>query len=307
MAQITLTITFLATFFGLLLGLPGVSDACTSFAVFSNSVYYGMNFDFADVPLKLVIAANGDIRTFHLAFERTLSGLSFFVNTAGMNDKGLFAACHELHPENLHPRAKTETDLFTFELYDAIASCASVGEIETLCRRRPLVDMPGITLHNLFADTLGRAIVTEAGENETVVVEKSGSFMVMTNFPIGSMDGKHYREAQGKGAERYITCHEYLDQGGLHFNVENGFELLSMCRNTDPQYPTACSMVFDPQHRDVYIALKMDFSKMWKLSIGNNRIQAWRGFKNDLNISVPIGDQGIAVSDLLTHAESQEG
>jgi hypothetical protein len=302
MAQITVTVTFLTTFYGLLLGMPEVSDACTSFAVFSNSVYYGMNFDFADLPMKFVIAANGDIRTFHLAFERTISDMSFFVNTAGMNDKGLFAACQELHPGNLHPRTKTEADLFTFELYDAITGCASVGEIETLCRRRPLVDMPGITLHNLFADTRGRAIVTEAGENETIVVERTGNYMVMTNFSIVSMAGKAYFEAQGKGSDRYVICHEYLDRHASYFNIENGFELLAKCLNPDPQYPTACSMVFDPQNRAIYIVLKRNFSKIWKLSVGNNQIETWRGFKKDLKISIPIGNQGIPVSGLLTHS-----
>ena len=302
MAQITVTTTFLTAFYGLLLGMPEVSDACTSFAVFSNSVYYGMNFDFADLPMKFVIATNGNIRTFHLAFERTFGDMSFFVNTAGMNDKGLFAACQELHPGNLHPRTKTEADLFTFELYDAITGCASVEEIETLCRRRPLVDMPGITLHNLFADTRGRAIVTEVGENKTVVVEKTGNFMVMTNFPIGSMADKAYFEAQGKGSDRYVICHEYLDRYASHFNVENGLELLSKCLNPDPQYPTACSMVFDPQNRNVYIVLERNFSKIWKLAMENNQIETWRGFKKDLKISIPIGDQGLLVSNLLPHS-----
>lgn len=302
MVRITVTTTFLTAFYGLLLGMPEVSDACTSFAVFSNSVYYGMNFDFADLPMKFVIAANGDIRTFHLAFERTFGDMSFFVNTAGMNDKGLFAACQELHPENLHPRTKTEADLFMFELYDAIAGCASVEEIETICRRHPLVDMPGITLHNLFADTLGRAIVTEAGEKATNVVEKTGNYMVMTNFPIVSIAGKAYFEAQGKGSDRYVICHEYLERYASYFDVENGFELLYRCLNPDPQYPTACSMVFDPQHRAVYIVLKRNFSKIWKLSMENNQIETWRGFKKDLKISIPIGDQGILASDLLIHS-----
>ena len=45
--------------------------ACTSFAVYSNPVYYGMNFDFASLPMKFLISVNGDIRTFHLEFERT--------------------------------------------------------------------------------------------------------------------------------------------------------------------------------------------------------------------------------------------
>jgi hypothetical protein len=305
MTRIINTITFLSAFFGLLFGMPEVSNACTSFAVFSKSIYFGMNFDFLDPTMKFLISTNGDIRTFHLAFERAMGDLRFFVNTGGMNDKGLFAACQELQPENLHPREKTGANQYTFELYEAIGSCTYVKEIKRLAEERPLVDMPGITLHNLFADTKGRAIVTEAGKGDTAIVEKSGDYMVMTNFPIGSMAGRAPIETRGKGADRYIACHKYLERHASDFNIENGFALLSMCRNRDPQYPTACSMVCDPQNRDVYIVLQRDFSRIWKLSMDNHQIVTWRGFKEDLEMSIPTGDQGIPVCDLLAHAQSQ--
>ena len=80
--------------------------ACTSFAVYANQVYYGMNFDFINLPIKFLISVNGDIRTFHLAFERTIGEMKFFVHTAGMNSLGLFSSCQELHPEKMSKRPK---------------------------------------------------------------------------------------------------------------------------------------------------------------------------------------------------------
>lgn len=301
MIQAISTLTFLGLFFG----FPECSEACTSFAVYSGNVFYAMNFDFADLPMKFLIAANGDIRTFHLAFERTLGTVSFFVNTAGMNDKGLFAACQELHPVNQHPREKEETDLYMFELYEAISACTCVNEIEERCQERALVDMPGITLHNLFADTRGEAMVTEAGEAGTHMVKKSGDYMVMTNFPVRTMAGKNYLAARGKGEDRYIICHEYLDRHLSDFSIENGFELLSKCRNTDPQYPTACSMVFDPQKKAVYIVMARNFSRIWKLSIENQTLETWRGFRRHLSIPVPKGECGIPAAALVQYAESR--
>lgn len=88
---------FLIIFLTIFLPLSDVC-ACTSFAVYSNQVYYGMNFDFANLPMKFLISTNGDIRTFHLAFERVMGEMKFFVNTAGMNNKGVFSSCQELHP-----------------------------------------------------------------------------------------------------------------------------------------------------------------------------------------------------------------
>ena len=67
----------LTVFTTLLLPLTDVS-ACTSFAVYSKQAYYGMNFDFAALPMKFLISVNGDIRTFHLAFERSFGDTNFF-------------------------------------------------------------------------------------------------------------------------------------------------------------------------------------------------------------------------------------
>ncbi len=272
--------------------------ACTSFAAYSNQVYYGMNFDFANLPMKFLIFANGDIRTFHLAFERTMGEMKFFVNTAGMNNKGLFSSCQELHPISEYHNERNEKNMFVFELYDAIAGYKSAGEIEGLARTLSLIDMPGVSVHNFFADTTGKAFVTEAGALETAIIEKENNFMVMTNFPNRSMIGKNYKEAQGKGDERYIICHEYLQKHASDFNIEKGFQLLEMCTNKDPLYPTGCSMVFDPQKQEVFIVLERNFSKVLKLSIAKGTIETFKGYEKKFSSPIPIGVEGLLIKDL---------
>lgn len=291
----------LVLFFFLLLffGFPESASACTSFAVFSNEVYYAMNFDFLNPAMKLLITANGDVRTFHLAFERCMNDFRFFVNTVGMNNKGLFASCQELSPANENPREKTDNNLFIFELYEAMAHCRSVDEIVKISKERPLVDMPGITLHNLFADINGRAVVTEAGEKATLMTGNNESYLVMTNFSNASLAGKSYIDAEGKGADRYKICHEYLSRHASDFTIDHGLKLLSMTVNRDPQYPTACSMVFDPQNSEVYIVLQGAFSKILKLSIENCTIETWKGFKKKRQLVIPPGREGLLVEDLV--------
>lgn len=273
--------------------------ACTSFAIYSNQVYYGMNFDFVNLPIKFLISVNGDIRTFHLAFERAMGEMKFFVNTAGMNNKGLFSSCQELHPENTRPPEKTDTNIFTFELYEAIANRKSAEEIKRMGQKFPIIDMPGITLHNLFADKSGQAFVTEAGNPDTIITEKEGNFIVMTNFSNGSMAGKSFRQAQGTGADRYIICHNYLKKHASDFSIEKGFELLSMCCNKDPEYPTRCSMIFDPQKSEVYIVMERDFLKIFKLSIEHGTIEPFKGYDKDFLLRLSEGVEGIPAEDLI--------
>ncbi len=281
--------------------LSGTVYACTSFAVYSNQVYYGMNFDFTNLPIKFLISVNGDIRTFHLAFERAIGEMKFFVNTAGMNNKGLFSSCQELHPENTKPPEKTDINIFTFELYEAVANSQSAKEIKRIGQKLPIIDMPGITLHNLFADKTGEAFVTEPGDSNTVFTEIKGDFIVMTNFPNHALVGKTYTAAKGKGADRYISCYEYLQQHTADFSIDKGFQLLSMCCNKNPQYPTICSMVFDPQKSQVYIVMERNFSKILKLSIQNGTIEPFKGYEKNYLLSLPSDTAGILVEDLKRH------
>lgn len=279
----------------------GTVYACTSFAVYSNQVYYGMNFDFINLPIKFLLSVNGDIRTFHLAFERAMGEMKFFVNTAGMNNKGLFSSCQELHPENNTPPEKTDTNMFTFELYEAIANSQSAQEIKRIGQKLPIIDMPGITLHNLFADKSGEAFVTESGNSNTVFTRIKGDFIVMTNFSNHSLAGEQYTAAKGEGADRYITACDYLRQHAADFSIDKGFELLSMCCNKNPQYPTMVSMVFDPQKSEVYIVMERNFLKILKLSIQNGTIEPFKGYEKNNVLSLPSGTDGILAEDLKRH------
>jgi len=271
--------------------------ACTSFAVYGSQVIYGMNFDFLNLPMKFIASTQGDITSFHLAFERTLGDVKFFVNTAAMNTKGLFASCQELHPTNENPPGKSDENLFTFELYDAVNRCPSVKDVLELSRDKPLIDLAGLTLHNLFADTSGMAVVTEAGDKEkAAITEKEGTFIVMTNFPNQSLAAGDFPDEEEKGADRYILCHEYLNEHGDDFNIEHGLKLLEKAYNRDPEYPTGCSMVFDPQNLMVYAALFRDFEHIWQVSVADKTVKEYRGF--DTARVYKLDEEGILLSDL---------
>jgi len=291
---------YFTTFFLLFFSFQDSATACTGFAVYSTQVFYGMNFDFADVAMKFLITANGDMKTFHLAFERMFGDVGLFVKTAGMNTKGLFASCQEQHPltvENIPE--PDENNLYTFQLYETIKTSVDVKSVEKTMNSATLINLPELNLHNLFADINGAAIITEAGTEGNAVTRMDGRFMVMTNFANSLQKGKSFRDVDGKGADRYKICHEYLNDTIHDFSLNNGLELLEKACNQEPDYPTACSMVFDPQNNDVYIVLFREFKKVYKVSIEKSTIELWRGDKDQKQQPVLIGDDGVYVSDLM--------
>lgn len=282
----------------LITAVQDAAFACTGFAVFSKQVLFGMNFDYADIPMKLLITGSSDMKTFHLAFEKKLGDVTFFAKTAGMNTKGLFASCQEEHPYPETTPIPTEKDMFTFQLYEKIESTNTVREIESIANAVRLVNLPDPCLHNLFADISGNAIVTEAGPNGNSIIKQKNNYLVMTNFPNYTLHGKPYTSAEGKGADRYIICHEYIRNHIDNFTIDNALDLLDRAYNRDPEYPTSCSMVFDPQNSTVYIALNRNFSDIYKVSIETGAIELR---KNPVRYSgtIPIGDKGLMISEML--------
>jgi len=275
--------------------------ACTSFAVYSNHAFYGMNFDFlADTSMKFLVSLNGDLKTFHLAFERMFGDVGVFVKTAGMNTKGLFASTQEQRPAQ-DTQQQTENDLYIFQLYEEIESVPSVGYIEKILEKKELINLPDLSIHNLFADVNKNAMITECSPDGNAITRINGNFIVMTNFANYLFEGKKYTEVDGMGADRFIICHEYLHDAVDNFSLDKGLELLQAAQNKESEYPTLCSMILDPQHNDVYICLYCDFQKIYKLSIEENSIDMWKGSTNKNAKPITVGDEGIMVSDLINH------
>lgn len=59
---------------------------------------------------------------------------------------------------------------------------------------------------------------------------------------------------------------------------------------------TQCSMLFDPANAEVFIVLKRDFSKVWKVSINDGTIETFKG--SNSHQSFKIGDRGIPIKNL---------
>jgi hypothetical protein len=272
--------------------------ACTSFAVYGNSVFYGMNFDYFHVPLKFIMDTHGSIRAFHLAFNVKFQGMNIFAKTGGMNSNGLFGACQGLLPFIETPSPMGKDEVFIAIFYESFASLDKAQEVENLLAGRRLLNLPGLSNHNLYADTSGNAMIIEPGEDENHITRIENNFMVMTNFPVHELKDKKYSDAKGFGADRYKIAYEYLKDNSDNFSVDKGFELLQKAINKDPGFATSCSMIFNPDKNEIFIAVSGDFNKIWKVSLRESVIETYSGFNR--SVKYPLDSNGLMALEIST-------
>ena len=249
------------------------SFACTSFAVYADETFYGMNFDYPDVELRFTILPSGDRKVFQMEFAQG----DDFSMTVGMNSAGLFSSCQMLFPEAPATTSTGPSDLYPWQLYEeALFNMESVKEVTEFISDRRVIHW-SVTLHDLFADVYGDAMVVEAGGTKNVITRIEDDFMVMTNFPNGEFAGQSYTDVEGVGADRYKIAHENISDHIDTFDVDLGLETLEKAALSG-EFSTQSSMVFDPERGQVCIALERDFSKIWKVSIADETIETFSGF-----------------------------
>ncbi len=248
--------------------------ACTSFAAYSRTTLYGMNFDYdTSVPVRLLVDESAETAAFHLAF---VMGPRSVPRTAGMNEHGLFVATQELHPMVPDSAPPGPGEECFWRLYaQALSQFASVSEVEGYLATHRTVNCPGVTLHLLAADPSGRAVVVEPGADGHVVTEVENNRIVMTNFANCEFAGSDPDSIHGVGAGRYRIAHDYLEEHFEDFDVADGLGLLESAAS---QW-TRCSMVFDPAAGEVYVALEGDFSKILRVSLADRTIETHSGYE----------------------------
>ncbi|MFC2118406.1 T9SS type A sorting domain-containing protein [Bacteroidota bacterium] len=287
---------FLLLFISMKSNLSG----CTSFACYFDKVYYGMNFDYPDVELKFSISKTNTGKRFLMSFKQG----SGFGSTAGVNDQGLFSAEQMLYPEQYNSTPKQADELYLWDVFNySTINCQSVEQIKDFIDGKTVRQAGNICLHDIVADKYGGAMVVEPGNNDNALTDIEDDFIVMTNFRIADFANSPYNQVSGPGAERYKTAYEYINQNRNSFGYENGIETLRRTIQSSGGYPTQCSMLFDPAMNEVFIALKGDFSKIWKVSIDQGIIESYSGFSKQ--ISMEMGASGVLAS-LMSEIASTE-
>jgi hypothetical protein len=273
----------------------GVASACTSFASYGDTTYYGMNFDYPEgFPVRLMVDSVGRDRIFHLAFMR--DGRP--IRTSGMSTRGLMASTQELYPQEPGSWSTGPGELFIWEVYHrALNDFENVKQVrELLATKRVVQPAQGKNLHVLVADAHGGALVVEPGDDSNTVTPIDGDYIVMTNFCIGDLAHNEPMEIPGFGNDRYVTARDYLEEHARTLDLDGAFEVL---RRTSWHY-TRASVVFAPERGEAYVAFERDFDRIVRVSIGEATAETYAGY--DEPASWRIGRRGLS-ADAATGAD----
>ena len=267
--------------------------ACTSFAVYSTKTLYGMNFDYPPNEIRFSIEEHEAGAVFIGSFWMG----EHYGRTVGMNEHGLFSSDQMVYPLRADVEELAEDEIYIWDaFYSVLQECSGVDEVVDWIGDRRLVQYPTLPLHNLYADPGGNAMVVEVGVPANVITEITGSFLIMTNFHNGDFQGADLGDIRGDGEKRYRTAYAYLDEHVEDFNINHAFEALRQTAHKSGDFKTRYSLVFDPEAREVYIALERDYDHIWRASLDARTIETFAGFTQDKIL--PLNDEGVLGSVL---------
>jgi hypothetical protein len=159
-----------------------------------------------------------------------------------------------------------------------------------------VVHIFGSTLHDFFADKYNKACVLEVGTDKNFITKMKNNIMVMTNFPNYLYADSPLDAISGVGAERYKSAYQYIEANRDDFTYDNGIETLHRTVQSTGDFPTQCSIVFEPEKNELFIVLKRDFTKVWKVSVDSETIETYIGFGGQTKIA--LDSTGILASEL---------
>ena len=241
--------------------------ACTSFAVYSDQVIYGKNFDYSDSGINLSSCAlqiTGGVKTFQVQLSMPM-GTGY---DATMNEDGLFSCINQVNPPSLSPGDFDMTGFVT-----VTNTVEDVNAVKNILTKSTVGNMYG-SYHLLFADPSGNAVVLE-NNGQLTQTPINGKYIVMTNFYNSTLQGKSYTDAEGVGADRYIIACQNIEANFKTFDVDAAFDTLQKTIQSSTHF----SVVGDPANQVVYLAIHQNYGQIWKISLKDETVETYRGFQ----------------------------
>jgi hypothetical protein len=241
---------------------------CTSFVVYSDQTFIGMNFDGPPKPIKLVL--QGDTQLLILQQEN-----GQFLPAFGINHNGTFmnVLSVDSNEEGKYRRGK---------------NCVHIMKL--------FEDVPNYSMHSMIAGKNRSTYIVEPGRNNIDFESTDRNFMVLTNFPLSENLNKNYTEVAGPGSDRYTKAFEMLSQNTDTFDKQLGFSILKETMQHAGGYPTQFSIVCMPEENVVYFALRGDFNKLFEFSFTDKQIRTYTGFTEKTSYS--LSKKGMLLTDL---------
>ena len=239
---------------------------CTCFAVYRERPIYAMNFDFAPIEMKVCLKKSvfGKFICFYIRYFKKYSPL------VGMTDAGDFVNLQEMHfidkkKKNLLHQSKQRVNGMQL-FHDYLHGKIQLTEIMALDETTHFFMPPSFQVHNMYASSDGQASILECVADKLQQQKITGNTLVMTNFPHTIYKNIYDIDARCQGAARYAIVQNLLNKVDSGDSVEAAFHILKAAREDNPQHPTQCSMVFDPNNQAVYFKIRSDWNRIWSIS-----------------------------------------
>lgn len=263
---------------------------CTSYVLYSDKTYIGMNFDISDRPIKLSMRGADQL----LVFQK--DGPRFFP-AFGINRSGTFMNLLMVDSNEAGKYRRGKNCVHIIRIFDdVLGGQTSPVALSAFLRDKTVVNVPNISVHSMVAGRDRCAYVVEPGRTNIPFDSASRDFLVLTNFPLSDFVGRDYRDVTGSGADRYKTCYKMLSESKHAFNVDQGFAILEETSQSAGNYPTQFSMLAIPEGGIVYFAIKREFSKRYTFSFADNTVRTGEGFERQ-NHRV-LDKKGVLLSEL---------
>jgi hypothetical protein len=263
---------------------------CTSFVLYSDKTYIGMNFDISDRPIKIGIKGADQL----LVFQK--DGSSFFP-AFGINKKGTFMNLLMVAPNEAGRYRRGKNCVHIMRVFDdVLGGRTGPGELSVYLRDRTVVNVPNISVHSMVAGRDRCACVIEPGRANIPFDGVDRDFLVLTNFPLSDWIGRDDHDVTGSGADRYKICRRMLSENQHAFSVDQGFGILEATSQAGGGYPTQLSMLAVPEDGAVYFTIRRRFSRQYAFSFADNVVRTEEGFERP-NHRIP-GRKGVLLSEL---------
>jgi len=178
---------------------------------------------------------------------------------AAMNEHGLFfdfTAQEGIDPSKLNLKNPYYGDL-TFEL---LGKCKNVGEVLAFLKDHDYA----FRSQALIADAAGRSLVLNAG----IIVEKTGSYQINTNFNICNLKDRNFNCWRYELAEKELSTAK-----GISIDY---FKKLLKSTSQEGKTGTLYSNIFDLKRGLVYVYLYRNFDEVYIIDLNKELSKGYR-------------------------------
>ncbi len=239
---------------------------CTGFAIRGRDVICGFNLDLMDGLWRWEVHAEPEAFYVGLritedsALSEALRPLSHRLRLTnglrricGVTRSGSFGALL-VNIDAEHGAFRTDGDILLLDQLadDYLSDLCAFDELAKAFCSRDVVNLPGQSLHALFADAQGRFLIAEPGVGCAVIRDR---LAVCSNFSLLDPP-REMRSYYGK--DRYDAAVRSLRSRGDEFSAQDGLALLRAVRQTEG-WATRVSFVYSRNENAVYYALEGDF------------------------------------------------